>query len=120
MICLAAGAATPAGADNVVLYTSTDEVHTFDPHSVWHLETLIATGQVYERLPNVGAKLEPEPALATSWRVVDRLTWESQRRDGSTAVTRAMLSSMKLSSESSPRARSMLNTTSSAVSVVPS
>jgi peptide/nickel transport system substrate-binding protein len=82
MIALAAGVTTPAGAENAVRYTSNREVHTFDPHSVWHLETIIATGQVYERLLNVSYKLELEPGLATSWRIVDPLTWEFELRRG--------------------------------------
>jgi peptide/nickel transport system substrate-binding protein len=82
MIVLAASAPTPAAAENVIRYTSDDEVHTFDPHSVWHLETIIATQQVYERLLNVSDKLELEPGLATSWRVVDSLTWEFALRPG--------------------------------------
>lgn len=72
----------PAAAENVVCFTSDEAVHTFDPHSVWHLETIIATGQVYERLLDVSHKLELEPGLATSWRVVDPLTWEFELRQG--------------------------------------
>jgi peptide/nickel transport system substrate-binding protein len=77
-----AGAATPAGADNVLRYTADNEVQTFDPHSVWHHATTIATGQIYERLLNVSCELELEPALATAWRTVDPLTWEFELRPG--------------------------------------
>jgi peptide/nickel transport system substrate-binding protein len=76
------GAAPPATAENVVRFTSDEQVQTFDPHSVWNLETIIATQQVYDRLLNVNAKLEVEPSLATSWRVVDHLTWEFELRHG--------------------------------------
>jgi peptide/nickel transport system substrate-binding protein len=72
----------PAGAENVIRYTSDGEVHTFDPHAVLHLETQIAQMQVYERLINISPKLEVEPGLATSWRVLDRLTWEFELRQG--------------------------------------
>jgi len=80
MIALAAAA--PAAAENVIRYTSDGEVHTFDPHAVLHLETQIATQQVYENLLNVSPRLELEPGLAISWRVVDRLTWEFELRQG--------------------------------------
>jgi peptide/nickel transport system substrate-binding protein len=82
MIALAAGGVTPAGAENVVRFTADGEVHTFDPHSVFHLQTIIATWQVYEQLFNVSYKLEVEPALATSWRLVDPVTWEFELRRG--------------------------------------
>jgi ABC-type oligopeptide transport system substrate-binding subunit len=82
MIVLAAGGATPAGAENVVRFTSDEQVQTFDPHSVWNLETIIATQQVYDRLLNVSSKLEVEPSLATSWRVVDPLAWDFELRQG--------------------------------------
>ena len=82
MIVLAAGAAMPADAENVIRFTSDGEVHTFDPHSVVHLETFSAQRQVYETLFNTSPKLELEPGLATSWRVVDHLTWEFELRHG--------------------------------------
>jgi peptide/nickel transport system substrate-binding protein len=82
MIVLAAGVAAPAGAENVLRFTSDGEVHTFDPHAVLHLETQIAQMQVYETLLNISPKLELEPALATSWRVIDRVTWEFELRQG--------------------------------------
>jgi peptide/nickel transport system substrate-binding protein len=71
-----------AAAENVVRFTSDEAVHTFDPHSVWHLETIIATQQVYDKLLNINYKLEVEPSLAASWRIVDPRTWVFELRQG--------------------------------------
>ncbi len=76
------GRAAPGAAENVVRFTVDAEVQTFDPHSAWNLITIMATGQVYERLLNISDQLELEPALATSWRSVDPMTWEFELRQG--------------------------------------
>ena len=42
MIVLAAGAGTPAGAENVLRWASATEALTFDPHTANHSPTIAA------------------------------------------------------------------------------
>jgi peptide/nickel transport system substrate-binding protein len=82
LIVLAAGAARPAGAENVVRWVSATEALTFDPHSVNNAPTAADTQQVYEPLVDFNSRNEIEPSLATAWRLVNANRWEFNLRRG--------------------------------------
>jgi peptide/nickel transport system substrate-binding protein len=81
-IVLAAGAATPAGADNVLRWASATEPLTFDPHSANHMPTIVATSQVYEPLVDFNSSYEIEPALAIAWKLIEPTIWQFDLRQG--------------------------------------
>jgi peptide/nickel transport system substrate-binding protein len=82
MIVLAAGAATPAGAENVLRWASATEPLTFDPHAANHFPTIAANLQIYEPLVDFNSSSEIEPALAVAWKVIDPITWQFDLRQG--------------------------------------
>jgi peptide/nickel transport system substrate-binding protein len=82
LIVLAAGAATPAGAENVLHWASAAEALTFDPHSVNHTPTVNANSQVYEPLVDFNSRFEIEPSLAVRWKIIDATTWQFDLRQG--------------------------------------
>ncbi len=71
-----------ARAENVLRWASLSETLTFDPHSAVHSATIAEHRQVYESLVDHDASYRLEPALATSWRLLDPLTWEFALRRG--------------------------------------
>jgi peptide/nickel transport system substrate-binding protein len=73
-----------AWAENVLRWASLSETLTFDPHSAVHSATIAEHRQVYESLVDHDASYRLEPALATSWRLLDPLTWEFDLRRGVT------------------------------------
>ena len=84
----AAGACTspaPGGpsADRLVVARPTDAV-SLDPARTADIESLEVAEQVYGRLVRFSAgRLEPEPDLATSWKVsADGTIWTFQLREG--------------------------------------
>jgi peptide/nickel transport system substrate-binding protein len=79
-IVLAAGAASPAGAENVLRWASATEALTFDPHSVAHIPTSVETSQVYESLVGFNSRYEIEPTLAVAWHLIDPTTWQFDLR----------------------------------------
>jgi peptide/nickel transport system substrate-binding protein len=81
-IVLAAGAAWPAGAENVLRWASATEPLTFDPHAANHQPTINMTGQVYEPLVDFNSRYEIEPALAIAWKLIDPTTWQFDLREG--------------------------------------
>jgi peptide/nickel transport system substrate-binding protein len=82
LIALIAGAARPAGAENVLRWASATEPLTFDPYAVAHLPTLVETSQVYEALVGFNSRYEIEPSLAVAWRLIDPTTWQFDLREG--------------------------------------
>ena len=72
LIVLAAGAATPAGAENVLHWASAAEALTFDPHSVNHTPTVNANSQVYEPLVDFNSRFEIEPCSPSDGRSLTR------------------------------------------------
>jgi peptide/nickel transport system substrate-binding protein len=89
-IVLAAGAATPAGAENVLRWASAVEALTFDPHSAYHQPTVTADSQVYEPLVDFNSSYKIEPALAVAWKLISPTTWQFDlRRGGSTTARRS-------------------------------
>ncbi len=55
---------------------------TFDPHPQNEGPPTSANSQMYEPLLQRNARIEKEPALAVSWRLVHPTTWEFKRRRG--------------------------------------
>jgi hypothetical protein len=82
MIVLAAAAAIPARAENVLRWASATEALTFDPHAVPHVPTLVETSQVYESLVGFNSRYEIEPSLAVAWHLIDPTTWQFDLRQG--------------------------------------
>ncbi|HSA79953.1 MAG TPA: ABC transporter substrate-binding protein [Geminicoccaceae bacterium] len=79
-IAVAAGAAKPADAENVLRWASATEALTFDPHSANNFPTIAANLQVYEPLVDFNSSSEIEPALAVAWRLTDPTTWQFDLR----------------------------------------
>ena len=72
-IVLAAAAATPAGAENVLRWASATEALTFDPHAANYIPTMRRTSQVYEPLVGFNSTLRD--------RACARRRVEADRRD---------------------------------------
>lgn len=72
---------TTAGA-KTLKWSSQGDIVTFDPYA--HTESFTANVQhhVYEPLVRRNAKLEIEPALATSWKIVEPTRWRFTLRPG--------------------------------------
>ena len=67
---LAAPLAAPLGAETLKWATARD-VYGLDPHAVTDSFTNIFTHHIYEPLVRYDADLRIEPALATSWEVIE-------------------------------------------------
>ena len=65
-------------------YASTGDLLTLDPHSADEALSNSFKNNVYEGLVRFNEKLEPEPALAVSWKAVNPTTWRFQLRKGVT------------------------------------
>jgi peptide/nickel transport system substrate-binding protein len=76
VIVLAAGAAAPAGAENVLRWANATEALTFDPHAANHVPTQAETSQVYEPLVDFNSSYEIEPSLAVGWKLTSPTTWQ--------------------------------------------
>jgi peptide/nickel transport system substrate-binding protein len=81
-IVLAAGASSPAGAQNVLRWASATEALTFDPHSAAHIPTQAETSQVYEPLVDFNSSYEIERSLAVAWKLTSPTTWQFDLRRG--------------------------------------
>ena len=77
-------AAWPVRAETVVRWASAAGVLTWDPHGADHLPSINGYRQVYEGLVLHDAALNLVPGLATSWRMIDPLTWHFVLRQGVT------------------------------------
>ena len=75
---------SPAMAENVFRWASQGDAVTFDPHSANMSPTFLQLKQVYEPLVSYDWKIDKEPYLAESWRLVDPTTWEFKLRRGVT------------------------------------
>jgi peptide/nickel transport system substrate-binding protein len=75
---------TPARAKTVVRWASAAGVLTWDPHGADHLASFNGYRQVYESLVLHDAAFNLVPGLATSWRMIDPLTWQFVLREGVT------------------------------------
>jgi peptide/nickel transport system substrate-binding protein len=79
---LAAAAAMPASAENVLRWASATEALTFDPHAANHTPTTGANLQVYEPLVDFNSHYEIEPSLTVRWNLIDATTWQFDLRPG--------------------------------------
>ena len=70
-------------AQNLTLGTKL-ELNTLDPHFFASFPTNSSLQYFFDKLTEYGDKLEIKPALATSWKLVDNLTWEFKLRKGVT------------------------------------
>ncbi|MEP7069615.1 MAG: ABC transporter substrate-binding protein [Usitatibacter sp.] len=68
-------------AQNLTLGTKL-ELNTLDPHFFAAFPTNSSMQYFFDKLVEYGDKLEIVPALATSWKLVDNLTWELKLRKG--------------------------------------
>ena len=82
-LALIASSGLAAGAQTLVLGTKL-ELNTLDPHFFSSFPTGSSHEYLYDRLVVLDDKLRIQPALATSWRLVDDLTWEFKLRKGVT------------------------------------
>jgi peptide/nickel transport system substrate-binding protein len=82
LVILAAGAATPAGAENVLRWASATGALTFDPHAANNTPTFAETSQVYEPLVDFNSSYEIEHSLAVAWKLTDPTTWQFALRRG--------------------------------------
>ncbi len=83
LILLAALGTLPAArAENTLRWVTTLAPGGFDPDAFEDPQTLSVLNQVYEGLVCYGFDFGAEPCLATSWKLVDPLTWEFQLREG--------------------------------------
>jgi len=83
LLAVAASIALNAGAQNLVLGTKL-ELNTLDPHFFSSFPTGSSHEYLYDRLVVLDDKLRIQPALATSWRLIDDYTWEFKLRKGVT------------------------------------
>jgi peptide/nickel transport system substrate-binding protein len=74
----------PARAAGVLRWSSEGVIIGWDPHGTLDdlLTTHMVVGHVYEALTRIGHSLSLEPALATSWRLVEPTVWEFILRPG--------------------------------------
>ncbi|MGP1395013.1 MAG: ABC transporter substrate-binding protein [Inquilinaceae bacterium] len=75
--------AAPVSA-NVLRWSSQGDIVTFDPYAHTESFTSSVLHHVYEPLVRRARTLEIEPALATSWEIVDPTRWRFTLREGVT------------------------------------
>jgi peptide/nickel transport system substrate-binding protein len=81
LVLATALAAAPAHAKTLRVASGFDP-QTMDPHALALLYHTRISGQIYESLVGRDAQFKLEPALATSWRLVDATTWRFTLREG--------------------------------------
>lgn len=74
--------ASPAAAETTFKFAFQGSLKSLDPYSLNETFTLGTLGNVYEGLIRRGADLSIEPALATSWEVVEPTRWRFNLREG--------------------------------------
>src|SRR2546421_10915399 len=82
-LALVASCALAAGAQTLVLGTKL-ELNTLDPHFFASFPTGSSHEYLYDRLVVLDDKLRIQPALATSWRLIDDYTGEFKLDKGVT------------------------------------
>jgi peptide/nickel transport system substrate-binding protein len=73
--------ATFSQAQNLTLGTKL-ELNTLDPHFFAAFPTNSSMQYFFDKLVEYGDKLEIQPSLATSWKLIDDTTWEFKLRRG--------------------------------------
>ena len=83
---VAAGAlALPAQAENILNWGANRDIGSLDPYSYGDSFTINVLNHVYEGLVRYNLDLKIEPALATSWEILDdQITWRFTLREGVT------------------------------------
>jgi len=76
--------ASPVMAETVFRWARQGDAVTFAPHSANMSPTFLQLQHVYEPLVSYDCKIDKEPYLAESWRLVDPTTWEFKLRRGVT------------------------------------
>ena len=86
LITAAAGAlALPAQAQNILDWGANRDIGSLDPYSFGDSFTINVLNHVYEGLVRYDRDLTIEPALATSWEILeDQVTWRFTLREGVT------------------------------------
>jgi ABC-type transport system substrate-binding protein len=73
-----------AASETVLRWASAGGVLTWDPHVIDETPSLVGFRQVYESQATIDADLILRPALATSWQLLDPITWRFELREGVT------------------------------------
>ena len=74
-----------ASAENVLKWGANRDIGSLDPYSYGDSFTINVLNHVYEGLVRYNKDLEIEPALATSWEILeDQITWRFKLREGVT------------------------------------
>ena len=77
--------AGPAHAENVLKWGANRDIGSLDPYSYGDSFTINVLNHVYEGLVRYDKDLKIEPALATSWEILDdKITWRFHLREGVT------------------------------------
>ncbi|WP_255855529.1 ABC transporter substrate-binding protein [Marinobacterium rhizophilum] len=76
--------ATMASQANTLRMAEASDIASLDPYSVTESNTLGFLHHIYEPLVRYNADLKLEPALATSWEVVEPNVWRFELREGVT------------------------------------
>mgnify|MGYP003675312577 FL=1 len=80
-----AGMAGAANAENVLKWGANRDIGSLDPYSYGDSFTINVLNHVYEGLVRYDRDLKIEPALATSWEILDdKATWRFHLREGVT------------------------------------
>lgn len=102
--------ALPAQAENILNWGASRDIGSLDPYSYGDSFTINVLNHVYEGLVRYNLDLKIEPALATSWEILDdQVTWRFKLREGVTfhngnpfTADDAQASLVRVSDESSP------------------
>lgn len=106
----AAALALPAQAENILNWGASRDIGSLDPYSFGDSFTINVLNHVYEGLVRYNRDLQIEPALATSWEILeDQITWRFKLREGVTfhngnpfTASDVQASLTRVSHESSP------------------
>ncbi len=80
-----AGLAGAVQAENVLKWGANRDIGSLDPYSYGDSFTINVLNHVYEGLVRYNEDLKIEPALATSWEILDdQVTWRFKLREGVT------------------------------------
>lgn len=82
LLTLAHPSALPSAAAQTIKWGSPREIVSLDPHSYGDTFTLAVLNHVYEGLVRYNGDLQIEPALATSWEIVEPAVWRFKLRSG--------------------------------------
>ena len=77
----------PNAEAKTVRWGADRDIVSLDPYSYGDTFTLAVLNHVYEGLVRYNEQLKIEPALATSWEIVDPATWRFKLRRASSSTT---------------------------------